>query len=276
MVIDFHTHTFPDAMAGATVSKLARVADCRPYADGTNAGLRSSMQTAGIDKSVILPVVTNPRHTATVNRTAAALQQDGLISFGGIHPCSEAPEQVLEDIAAAGLKGIKLHPVYQQVDIDDARYIRILKKAGALGLTVVTHCGWDIGFPGAAQALPEKLCLAAERAGQTRLVAAHMGGWRCWEEAKMLADSGVWIDTAFSSGAVRAQTGDIRKEELQLLQKEQFMELVSCFGSHRIVFGSDSPWSDQKESLDFILSLPLTRAQQEDILFKNALRLLNE
>ena len=194
-------------MAVATVEKLAAIADCKPYADGTNAGLRSSMQAAGVDKSVILPVVTNPRHTATVNRTAAALQQDGLISFGGIHPCSETPEQVLEDIAAAGLKGIKIHPVYQQVDIDDARYIRILKKAGALGLTVVTHGGWDIGFPGAAQALPEKICRAADRAGQTRLVAAHMGGWRCWEEAKMLADCGVWIDTAFSSGEVRAQTG---------------------------------------------------------------------
>ena len=276
MVIDFHTHTFPDAMAAATVSKLAQIADCCPYSDGTNACLRASMKAAGIDRSIVLPVVTNPRHTATVNRIAAVLGEEGLISFGGIHPDCPGWEEVLENIAASGLKGIKIHPVYQQVDIDDERYIRILKKAGALGLTVVTHGGWDIGFPGAAQALPEKICRAADRAGQTRLVAAHMGGWMCWEDAKMLASSGVLIDTAFSCGEVLSREGGARKEELKLLEKERFVELVSCFGSKRIVFGSDSPWSDQRKSLDFILSLPLSGEQQEDILFRNALRLLGE
>ena len=276
MIIDFHTHTFPDAMAAATVSKLAQIADCCPYSDGTNTGLRASMNASGIDKCVVLPVVTNPRHTATVNRTAAALREEGLISFGGIHPDCPDWEAVLENIAASGRKGVKIHPVYQQVDIDDERYIRILKKAGALSLTVVTHGGWDIGFPGAAQALPEKICRAADRAGQTRLVVAHMGGWMCWEDAKILASSGVLIDTAFSSGEVLSREGGVREEELKLLEQDRFMALISCFGSKRIVFGSDSPWSDQKESLDFILSLPLTREQQEDILFRNALCLLNE
>ena len=92
----------------------------------------------------------------------------------------------------------------------------------------------------------------------------------------MLASSGVLIDTAFSCGEVLSREGGTREEELKLLEKERFVELVSCFGSKRIVFGSDSPWSDQRKSLDFILSLPLSGEQQEDILFRNALRLLGE
>ena len=35
MVIDFHTHTYPDKMAAATLAKLSGVSHLRPFTHGT-------------------------------------------------------------------------------------------------------------------------------------------------------------------------------------------------------------------------------------------------
>ena len=149
MIIDFHTHTFPEKIAATTIEKLEGMSHTRAYVDGTQTGLLAAMDATGIDLSVILPVATNTRQVAKVNDVSAALNgQEKVLSFGCMHPDLETWEQELERIAALGLKGIKIHPVYQDVDIDDVRYLRILDKCGQLGLIVVTHAGLDVGFPG--------------------------------------------------------------------------------------------------------------------------------
>ena len=116
MVIDFHTHTFPDRIAKATIESLSKCSGITPYTDGTTTGLKRSMQEGKVDISVILPVVTKPVQFETVNRVAAKLceQEEGLISFGGIHPdCADIRRKVKE-IKSLGLKGIKIHPAYQE------------------------------------------------------------------------------------------------------------------------------------------------------------------
>ena len=60
MIIDFHTHLFPDKVAPKAIPKLADLSHSVPSYDGTKAGLYASMQRGGIDVSVILPVVTAP------------------------------------------------------------------------------------------------------------------------------------------------------------------------------------------------------------------------
>ena len=57
MVIDFHTHTFPDRIAKATIESLSKCSGITPYTDGTTTGLKRSMQEGKVDISVILPVV---------------------------------------------------------------------------------------------------------------------------------------------------------------------------------------------------------------------------
>ena len=70
MIIDFHTHTFPDAIAAAAVDKLQAASHTKPFSDGTVSGLRASMATAGIDASVVLPVATSPRQVSHINDNA--------------------------------------------------------------------------------------------------------------------------------------------------------------------------------------------------------------
>ena len=53
MVIDIHTHTFPDKLAATTIPKLEGMSHTRAYVDGTVSGLRASMVRAGVDASLV-------------------------------------------------------------------------------------------------------------------------------------------------------------------------------------------------------------------------------
>ena len=264
-------------MPPAAVGKLQQASHSAAFSDGTASGLRTSMQAAGIDWSVVLPVATNPLKVCSMNDLSAQLSgREGLVYFACIHPQMENAEQELARAAALGMKGVKIHPVYQEVDIDDVRFVRILAKAGELGLTVVMHAGDDIGFPGEVRCSPEMIRRALEQAGPVRLICAHMGGWRNWERvAECLADTSVMLDTAFSLGEITPlEQGYYTPEQLHMLDAEAFCQLVKAFGPGRIVFGTDCPWADQQSSLEQLRQLPLAEGDRQAILGDNAARLL--
>ena len=281
MVIDFHTHTFPDKMAAATLDKLSGVSHLRPFTDGTAAGLAASMAQAGVDRSIVLPVATSPRQVPHINDAAAQLNRDwadaGLFSLGCIHPDYGDWRGELARVAGLGLKGIKLHPVYQGVSLDDPRYLRILDRAGELGLIVVTHTGIDVGYPDLNFCAPETARRAVDQVGPVRLVLAHMGGWKQWDHvAELLSGTSVYLDTSFSTGTMDAlDDGYYRPEDLALRSGADFLALVRAFGAGRLLFGTDSPWTGQAESIAWLRALPgLTAPEREAILGGNAAALL--
>ncbi len=277
MIIDFHAHTFPDKIAATAIQKMQGDCHSKAFASGTADGLKASMQQADIDLSVVLPVATNPLKVSSINDLSIrSTEQDGLIYFGCIHPDAENWNEELERIANAGLRGIKIHPVYQNANIDDLRFLRILNKAGELNLIVVTHAGDDIGFPGVVRCSPTMIANALNQVGDVTLVAAHMGGWKNWEDVPLLAEfPSLYIDTAFSLGQITPLEKDYYSpSELQMLTIERFCKLTQVFGANRVLFGTDSPWSDQKQSKEDILDLPLTKQEKSQILCDNARRLL--
>ena len=280
MIIDFHTHTFPDKIAAAAIEKLSKLSHTPPFSDGTAGGLSASAKAAGIDISVILPVATNTKQVPSINNFAAKTNETtdstGLLSFGCIHPDYPEWKEELSRIASLGLKGIKLHPVYQDVDFDDIRYLRIIERAGELGLVVITHAGLDIGYPGVERCTPEMILSALKQVGAVKLVLAHMGGWRHWDKVEeLLAGQSVWLDTAFSLGEVSAlEDGYYSPEDLPMLGEADFLRLVRKFGVDRVLFGTDSPWSDQKASLELIRGISLADSEKDAILGGNACALL--
>ena len=46
MIVDIHTHTFPQAIAAATIEKLAGMSHLSPFTHGSNADLAASMARA--------------------------------------------------------------------------------------------------------------------------------------------------------------------------------------------------------------------------------------
>lgn len=277
MMIDFHVHTFPEQIAAAALAKLQGNCHTATFSDGTVPGLVQSMAEAGISHSVVLPVATNPLKVSHINDASIrANGQQGLIHFGGIHPDMADWHAELGRLAQAGIKGIKLHPIYQNADIDDVRFLRILDRAGALGLIVVMHAGEDVGFPGMVRCHPRMIANALKQVGPVTLVAAHMGGWRNWDMvADCLSDTSVYLDTAFTLGSLTPlDDGYYTPEHLPMLHAADFCRLVRAFGSRRILFATDSPWASQADSVAQIRALPLTDSEKEDIFSGNARRLL--
>lgn len=277
MIIDFHTHTFPDKIAAAAVASLEQKAHTRAHSDGTQGGLLHAMDAAGIGHAVVLPVATNPLKCASMNNTSHALNSsDSLTYFAAIHPDAPDWHEELGRAKQMGFKGVKIHPVYQNVAIDDARFLRILTRCGELRLIVVMHGGADIGFPGVEKCSPAMLRSALKQSGPVTLIAAHMGGWRNWQEVpEHLLDTGVYLDTSFSLGSITPIDNHYTPDELPLLAEERFCELVRIFGSQRVLFGTDSPWDDMGQCVRRIRNLPLADAEKDDIFCHNARRLLS-
>lgn len=70
MVIDFHTHCFPDELADRAVGRLAQSGGIPNYLDGRVDSIKASMKKAGIDYSVLLPIATKPEQHTTINKIA--------------------------------------------------------------------------------------------------------------------------------------------------------------------------------------------------------------
>lgn len=264
MVIDFHTHTFPDALAPKTIARLEEVGGIKAHTDGTLAGLKTSMKEAGVDYSVVLPVVTKPKQFRTVNTYAAEItEKEGIISFGGIHPETENYRDELKEIKALGLKGIKLHPDYQNTFIDDEKYIRIIDFAAELSLITVIHAGMDIGLPDPVHCPPERSLrlLQSLECDHAKIVFAHTGGYAQWDGVEeYLVGKNIWLDISYT---------------LHLIGEDQFIRIVRDHGADRIPFATDSPWGGQKETLERFRNLPLTEEEKDRILYRNALDLLD-
>ena len=281
MIIDIHTHTFPDKIAAKAVDKLKHNSHTQPFLDGTAASLSASSIAAGIDVAVVQPVATSPEQVEGINTAALAMNrrtaETHLHSFGCMHPAFEDPERELARIAEAGLKGIKLHPVYQLADMDDPSYIRVLRAAAANGLFVLIHAGIDVGFLDLTYSSVEKIARAIDAVPSGRYILAHMGGWRQWEEATRLfaGRDNIWIDTSFSIGdMVPACDGFYDTHSAQRLSVEQFLSMKEAFGADRLLFGTDSPWEDQAAEVARIRSLPIPEHEKTAILGGNAEKLL--
>lgn len=281
MIIDFHTHTFPEDLAPRAIAKLAASARSLHYLDGTRESLRLSMREAGVDYSILLPVVTRPGQQEEINRIAVETNQraddTGLLSFGGIHPENEDYRKILRDLAENGVKGVKIHPVFQRVAIDDIRFQRILDCASENGLIVLTHAGYDIGFPGEDYASVERIEKVLDIVKPEKFVLAHMGGWQAWDQVEQrIAGRNVWLDTAFSLLPIQPAPGTVRRpEEDPPLSGAQFLGMVRKHGADRVLFGTDSPWSGQKEMIAAIRESGLDAAEQQAVLGGNAAGLLS-
>ncbi|MBO4911311.1 MAG: amidohydrolase family protein [Butyrivibrio sp.] len=279
MIIDFHTHTFPDSIAARAVDSLSKEAHIVPFTDGTVSGLIDSMDKGGIDMSVLLPVATAASQVESINDKALRSNEkfEGrLVSFGCMHPEYSNYKDELRRLKNDGIKGIKIHPVYQKADIDSKAFLDIIYAACENDLIVITHTGLDIGFPGIVNCSPKMCRNVINTIGEFKFVLAHMGGWRNWDEVPLyLEDTTTFLDTSFSSGRIQALSdGYWDDKDKGMLDTEGFMKLVKAFGSDRLLFGSDSPWSDQKDEVEYIKGLPLDDGDIGKILGGNACKLL--
>lgn len=278
MIIDFHTHAFPDKIADQAIAFLKENSRTIPFTDGRYSSLSKRAKGAGVDLSLVMPVVTHPSSTRTINAFAAKInettKETGLFSFGGIHPDSADIKSDLKEIYELGLKGVKIHPTFQKVALNDLRYKRIIALADELGLIVLAHGGKDIGALGDFSR-PEMAEEILDEIAPKRFVMAHMGGWGQWEEVKnRLIGRDIYLDTAFSLKTFNYREDVPKASRQQVLKRDEFLKMVKDHGVNKILFGTDSPWSDQTEQIEYLRSMPLEESEKAAILGGNAVKLL--
>ena len=263
MIIDFHTHIFPNKIAEKTIQSLSNKANVKASTNGTLEGLLQSMEQAQVDMSVILPVATKVAQMENINTYAKSVCENypgKLISFGGIHPDCEDYKKELKHIKNLGLKGIKIHPDYQGVMIDDVRFMNIIEYASELGLIVVTHAGIDIGIPEPVHCPPDKMRKVLDKIKPGKMVLAHFGGWQQWDMVyEYLAGENVYLDTAF--------TFDYIKDEM-------FLKILNKHDENKILFATDSPWSAAISDIEAVRHLPIKTELEEKIFSGNAKKIL--
>jgi len=262
MIIDFHTHSFPARIVDNAMGELIRrFGNMVPTYDGSEEGMQKYAEELGVDYCVVLNIATNPRQQANVNNFAASSNHGRIVSFGSVHPMAEDAFAEVDRIKALGLKGIKLHPDYQDFWIDDKRFFPLYRKIGQLGLITVFHAGQDMGCFEPVHCTPERLATILPLFGGAPVVAAHMGSNYMWREVEeQLCGKDIYFDTAYTYGNMPPAQGR------RIAQKH---------GVDRILLGSDMPWSRTTDEMRYIQSWGFSDGENAKIFGENAAKLLN-
>ncbi len=262
MVIDFHTHAFPDAIAERAIASLVAGSGGKylPCSNGTLSGLKNNMEKFGVDISVVQPVITKASQLNTLNNWARDICCENIISFGGIYPHTEDYKADIDFVVSLGLKGLKFHPEYQNFEVYSKEMLKIYDYALNKGLILLFHAGFDPAYKPPFKSCPKDFAKISKEMGGGKIVAAHLGGQQQWDEvAEHLAGSDIYLDTSMG---------------FKYYTKEQFLKILEIHGADKILFGSDSPWSRADEEIKTIKALPISDEDKEKILYKNAKKLL--
>ena len=277
-IIDFHTHTFEEYIVDKALDKLSHSANVISYIEGTDAALHKSNEEDNIALSVSLPVATKIMQSDKINaknvKKNGRTDDTGLLYFAAIHPEDSNISARLSNIKAAGFKGIKIHPVFQDAYINESCYLKLIDVASEIGLITVIHAGEDISFPGCDWAGVKYLIEMIDIVRPRNLVLAHMGGWKEWDAVESdLAGADVYFDTSFCLEELLPLDSTKPASDVKL-STEQFKRIVAKHGSDKILFGTDSPWSDRKKAIDNIKAIGFDDESLNKIFYENAKGLL--
>ena len=272
MIVDVHSHDFPDALAVKAMNAMCRQTEgiLWPAGDGTLANHLDWMERSGVDRAVSCPIATHPAHFAPIFRRATGLQDGAfgerarrmIIPFASVHPDDPQVLAHLEQIAAAGLKGVKFHCYYQNFSLADPAVWRMFARIADLGLVVQCHCGADVSWRNV-----RGMCGPCEIAALLRAVpglvfiAAHLGGCIGYPShaTDVLLDTGAYVDTSVLHAT---------------WHHDEPMRILRSWPTDRILFGTDFPWANCREAIDWVKGV--REPADWDALFGgNACRLLN-
>ena len=260
MVVDIHVHCYPDEVAERSVTARSKKFRIVPATDGTVGGLKKSMAAAGVDVSVMQPIAMKPGQTVKMNRWSLAAMDSSVLSFGTIHPDFPEWRQEIKWLSENGFKGVKFHADCQGYTADDPKMLRLYEAVAGEGLIILLHSGEDRAFTHPFLCTPKRIAVILDTFPGAKVIAAHMGGYRHWDETEnYLLGRDIYLDTAYS---------------LHELGNERLKRIISQHGADKILLGTDSPWRDPALDIAIIKALDTDAEDINGILGNNAARLL--
>ena len=261
MVIDFHTHIYPDKIAGKAAHNIGKFYNIPMQREGTVSGLLDCGIKAGgtIDHFVVFSAAEVPGQVESINSYIAKTirKHPEFTGYGTLHPEMSGAEDEIKRIIDLGLKGLKFHPDMQRFNIDDERMMDIYASIEGK-LPVVFHTG-DYRY---TWSHPARLAKVLDNFPGLIAVAAHFGGWSVYDLAlEYFKNRFCYFDVSSS---------------IPYMGNRRAVELIRIYGAERFLFGSDYPMWNPVSCLEDFMKLELTSREQDLILHKNALSILGD
>jgi len=254
-IVDIHAHAFDDKIAIKATENLHHYYDIPPVSDGRLVHLQESAKNNHIDKLVVCATATKPTQVQMINQYIAELVSDHVIGFGTLHCDFDEIDSELVRMQSLGLSGIKFHPIFQNFKIDSDKAMQMFEKIGTK-FPVLIHTG-DKNEDGAT---PKRLANVIKELPQITFIAAHLGGYAEWEEAKQyLIGKNLYIDTSSS---------------IRFLPPSEAASIIRTHGVDKVLFGTDYPLSNHQFEFQCMDKLHLENDEYEKIYWENAYKLL--
>jgi uncharacterized protein len=243
VIVDAHVHILPGRVRQDRALAMADpwFAACHSSERAVLAGpedLLGAMDAAGVDRAVCFTwPFADPLLCAEGNDWLAAVvgrHADRLIGFGCVNPADPAAPQEARRCARLGLRGLgELNSDAQGWALEDDVLLSPLADVCVeTGLLWNLHCSEPVGhdYPGKGTATPDRIARLAERHGDLRIVAAHLGGglplYAHMPEVRDACRRNLWFDSA---------------AQPFLYDAGIYATLASLVGSDRLLLGSDFP-----------------------------------
>lgn len=260
-IIDIHAHIFPDKIAEKAVENIGNYYGIPMHGKGTVSDLLESGRKIGVYKYIVHSTATKFEQVKSINNFIVSVQASNncIIGFGTLHPGLgniEIKEEI-ERLKSFGIRGVKLHPDFQGFDIDHKGMMPIYSAIeGKFPLLI------HMGDENKTFSRPKRLAQILDMFPGLTVIAAHMGGYKMWEESmEYLVGKDVYFDTSST---------------LMFLDRSRVVEMIRTHGVEKVLFGTDYPmWSHQDE-LQRLCELDLSADELELILWKNACRIIDD
>jgi uncharacterized protein len=256
-VIDFHAHIFPEKIARKAVDAIGKYYGIKMCGKGTASDLVSEGSRIGVQKYIVHSSATVPEQVIPINDFIIDMcaKYPAFIGFGTLHPFFTNISQEIDRITSCGIRGIKLHPDFQNFSIDDDSMMSVYRAIGS-ALPVLIHMGDE----NKDSSSPSRLLKILDRFPDITFIAAHLGGYQMWRESmNTIAGRNVYFDTSSS---------------LAFLKPDEASDIIRAHGIDRVLFGSDYPMWIHKDELERFLKLDFTEKERSQILHENAAKLL--
>jgi uncharacterized protein len=259
VIVDSHVHVWPDRIAKLALQNPQE--GMERFGDGTVANAIATMEAAGVDRSISLGVADTPERLDKANGYAASLDPDWFVGFGSVHPGASV-EANIESLRRHGLKGAKLHPLFQGYALDDPRLGEILDAMQG-EFAVIAHVGHGDTPEANARATPQMARDLVREYPRLDLIAAHFGGYLTMDEAEeLIMGLPVYVDTSWPPSLAAVEPQRVRR-------------FIERHGPERVSFATDWPMADPAREREVIEGLGLGEDDTAAVLGGNMARLLD-
>ena len=236
-IMDAHTHIFPPKIAEKATVNIGHFYDIPMAEEGNAERLLQCGAKIGTKRYLVCSTATTSHQVESINDFIAEEcgKHPEFYGFGTLHPDYADLEGETNRIIRLGLHGIKLHPDFQCFDIDSPGAYKIYEQIAGR-LPVLIHMGDDRY----AYSKPERLARVMQDFPTLRVMASHLGGYRCWEEARecLRGNANIRFDTSSS---------------LPMLDPAYARKLIEHYGVENCMFGTDFPmWEPTEEFARFM------------------------